>query len=161
MLCLGSILCELRMEPLNHTEAILQIFDVSFCTGRIFFPRNVYFSYQFKPLPTNGYVRVNEVSFIPFNDWVTYDRDTVSYATLRINSISTPKLAEARNDMSARSLGLPVRFTKNPFCSSVILCSSGYLFINTLPLSKDFSVSSSVKKKSIISMLYDTKYVSG
>lgn len=46
-------------------------------------------------MPTNGYVRVNEVSFIPFNDWVTYDRDTVSYATLRINSISTPKLAEA------------------------------------------------------------------
>lgn len=46
---------------------------------------------------TDGYVRINEVSFIPFPYAGIYPRTQVAYAKIQINSISTPKLADALN----------------------------------------------------------------
>lgn len=44
---------------------------------------------------TDGYVRINEVSFVPFTYAGIYPRTSVAYAKIQINSISTPKLAGA------------------------------------------------------------------
>lgn len=41
---------------------------------------------------SNAYVRVNELSYVPFTYPGIYPRDIVDYATLRINSISLPKI---------------------------------------------------------------------
>jgi hypothetical protein len=43
----------------------------------------------------NGYVRANEISFVPFSYLNIYDRIRVVRATFRINSISTPKIKDA------------------------------------------------------------------
>ena len=48
---------------------------------------------------TDGYIRANEVSFVPFIYQGIYPRERVSYAMMRINSISTPKLAVAKDLM--------------------------------------------------------------
>ena len=42
----------------------------------------------------DGYVRINEVSFVPFPYEGIYPRTSVAYAKIQINSISVPKLAE-------------------------------------------------------------------
>lgn len=44
---------------------------------------------------SDGYVRANEISFVPFIYTGIYPRDRVSYAKFKVNSISTPKLAHA------------------------------------------------------------------
>lgn len=44
---------------------------------------------------TDGYVRINELSFIPFTYAGIYSRTQVAYAKIQINSISTPKLVDA------------------------------------------------------------------
>lgn len=44
---------------------------------------------------TDGYVRINEVSYVPFIYSGIYPRTSVAYAKIKINSISTPKLAGA------------------------------------------------------------------
>lgn len=44
---------------------------------------------------SDGYIRVNEVSFVPFIYPGIYPRDRVAYAKIKINSVSTPKLADA------------------------------------------------------------------
>lgn len=46
---------------------------------------------------SDAFVRVNEVSFVPFVYAGIYPRSAVEYATIRINSISVPKLASAMN----------------------------------------------------------------
>ena len=43
----------------------------------------------------DAYVRINEVSYVPFTYEGIYPRTSVAYATIKINSISTPKLAKA------------------------------------------------------------------
>ena len=44
---------------------------------------------------SDAYVRINEVSYVPFVYEGIYPRTSVAYATIKINSISTPKLAKA------------------------------------------------------------------
>lgn len=56
----------------------------------------------------SGYVRINEVSYIPFPVSTIYSRDTVDYATLKINSISTPKLAKGMDLLAKSPLGVMV-----------------------------------------------------
>lgn len=46
---------------------------------------------------TDGYARANEISYIPFTYQGIYARSRVTHATLKINSVSTPKLAAAQN----------------------------------------------------------------
>lgn len=43
---------------------------------------------------SDGYVRANEISYIPFVHTGIYNRGSVAYATIRINSVSTPKIAD-------------------------------------------------------------------
>ena len=56
----------------------------------------------------NGYVRINEVSYIPFPIQTIYSRDTVDYATIKINSVSTPKLAKGMNLLEDSPIGVMV-----------------------------------------------------
>lgn len=45
----------------------------------------------------DGYVRANEISYVPFVYEGIYPRSMVAYATIKINSISTPKVASLRD----------------------------------------------------------------
>lgn len=53
---------------------------------------------------SDGYVRINEVSFVPFTYAGIYPRTSVAYAKIQINSISTPKLVDAVALMKNSSL---------------------------------------------------------
>lgn len=44
---------------------------------------------------SDGYVRANEVSYVPFTYSGIYPRSRVAYAKIRINSVSTPKISHA------------------------------------------------------------------
>lgn len=52
---------------------------------------------------SDGYIRFNELSYIPFEKTSIYPRTEVAYSTIRVNSISTPKLAGGKKLLETES----------------------------------------------------------
>lgn len=61
---------------------------------------------------SDGYVRINEVSYVPFAYTGIYPRTSVAYAKIQINSISTPKLADAMKLLSSATLNENLLFNR-------------------------------------------------
>lgn len=94
----------------------------------------------------DGYVRVNELSFVPFPVTEIYGRDRVARAEIKINSVSVPKLVGAlnlvRTDAQQAMLDAFVDNSDISFIScnvSTFICTTDPEFkmptpINTIPI---------------------------